>query len=517
MARDRRKNPKSIPELPPESPIYFGPVSNGEYFPPIDPRHAQADRLVHRIAAANAHKLGQSRRAFLKSACGMAAALMSINLVSGCGPGDGGYKVDEGMLCDPSAAGAALSGNEFIFDVQTHHFNAAEGAAWMSNAAYYTFLSLLAGLKESGYEERGEPLPPYSKDADKNLRLLSRDTYIYEMFLASDTTLAVLTGIPATDEANPLTNREIAESRDLINCVAGMSQRVVNHAMVLPNLTADPEAQFDAMRRLLSEVKTVAGWKSYPAWGPNGTGYFFDSDLGERFLDFVSQSGKPLVCVHKGLPIPTFDEVHNDPRDIGPAAKNFPGVNILVYHAGYSPEVTEGPYDSTLPMEQQAGVNRLLKSLQDAGIGPNKNVYAELGSTWSMVMKDAVQAQHLIGKLLKYVGEDRVVWGTDSIWYGTPQPQIEAFRALEISTELQETYGYPALTKEIKAKVFGLNAAKVYGIDPKATRNAIKENYQMKILKASLDEIDAQRPIVYGPTSRRDVLRMLMAHRGLPG
>lgn len=516
MAKDHGKNPKSVPELPPESPIYLGPVSNGEYFPPLDPRHARAENLIHRIAADYAPKLGQSRREFLKSACGMAAALMSINLVSGCA-GDGGYQVDEKMLCDPSAAGAALSGNEFIFDVQTHHFNAAEGAAWMQNKAYYTFLSLLAGLKESGYEERGEALPPFSAGSDEHLRMLSRDTYIYEMFLASDTTLAVLTGIPATNEANPLTNHEIAESRDIINCVAGMSQRVLNHAMVLPNLTADPEAQFDAMRRTLEDVKTVAGWKSYTAWGPNGRGYFFDSDVGERFLDFVRQSGKPLVCVHKGLPIPTFDDEHNDPRDIGPAAKNFPDVNILVYHAGYSPEVTEGPYDPALPMAEQVGINRLLKSLQESGIGPNKNVYAELGSTWSMVMKDAVQAQHVIGKLLKYVGEDRVVWGTDSIWYGSPQPQIEAFRALEISTELQETYGYPALTKQRKAKIFGLNAAKVYGINPAETRNAIKENFQMKLLKASVDEMGAPRPMVYGPRSRRDVLKLLLAHRGLPG
>ena len=44
----------------------------------------------------------------------------------------------------------------------------------------------------------------------------------------------------------------------------------------------------------------------------------------------------------------------------------------------------------------------------------------------------------MLGKLLTRVGEDRVLWGTDAIWYGSPQPQIMAFRAFEISPEFQE-------------------------------------------------------------------------------
>ena len=83
-------------------------------------------------------------------------------------------------------------------------------------------------------------------------------------------------------------------------------------------------------------------------------------------------------------------------------------------------------------------------------------MYAELGGTWWFLMRDPTAAAHVLGKLLKYVGEDRVVWGTDSIWFGTPQDQIQAMRTFQISEELQETHGYPALTDEIKAKIFGL-------------------------------------------------------------
>ena len=93
-------------------------------------------------------------------------------------------------------------------------------------------------------------------------------------------------------------------------------------------------------------------------------------------------------------------------------------------------------------------------------------MYAELGGTWWFVMRDPTVAAHVLGKLLKYVGEDRVVWGTDSIWFGTPQDQIQAMRTFQISEQLQEQYGYPALTDELKAKIFGLNSARLYGIEP---------------------------------------------------
>jgi hypothetical protein len=62
------------------------------------------------------------------------------------------------------------------------------------------------------------------------------------------------------------------------------------------------------------------------------------------------------------------------------------------------------------------------------------------------------------------------VWGTDCLFYGSPQPQIQAFRAFRISEEFQERYGYPALTKELKAKVLGLNAARLYDIPPEPPR-----------------------------------------------
>lgn len=87
-----------------------------------------------------------------------------------------------------------------------------------------------------------------------------------------------------------------------------------------------------------------------------------------------------------------------------------------------------------------------------------------------MMMRRPCEAAHIIGKLLVALGPDRVVWGTDCIWYGSPQPLIDAFRAFEIPERMQEQYGYPALTPEIKDKILCRNAAEVYGIDVDRSR-----------------------------------------------
>jgi hypothetical protein len=112
------------------------------------------------------------------------------------------------------------------------------------------------------------------------------------------------------------------------------------------------------------------------------------------------------------------------------------------------------------------GVNSLITSLLAAGIGPNENVYAGLGGVFAQLMDRPIEAAHVLGKLLLYVGEDNILWGTESVWYGGPTPQIEAFRDFEIPEDMQDDYGYPALTQARKAKILGLNAARLFCVQP---------------------------------------------------
>ncbi len=81
---------------------------------------------------------------------------------------------------------------------------------------------------------------------------------------------------------------------------------------------------------------------------------------------------------------------------------------------------------------------------------------------------------HLLGQMLQVAGPDRILWGTDSIWNGSPQKQIVLLRKLKMTDELREKYKYPELTDEIRDQIFGQSAAKLFGIDVKAKRQAIK-------------------------------------------
>src|SRR5918992_727896 len=149
------------------------------------------------------------------------------------------------------------------------------------------------------------------------------------------------------------------------------------------------------------------------------------------------------------------------------------------------------------------------------GIPPNSNVYAELGTTWRRLMQDPNQAAHVLGKLFKYVGENNVLWGTDSIWYGSPQDQIQAFRAFQISAPYREQYGYPELTSELRAKVFGLNAAKPYQLAPDEIRKRGAKDRLGRIKAAYLDDPEPSFT-TYGPRTRREFMRLYHLKHGQP-
>jgi hypothetical protein len=127
-------------------------------------------------------------------------------------------------------------------------------------------------------------------------------------------------------------------------------------------------------------------------------------------------------------------------------------------------------------------------------------------------MRDPEQAAHAMGKLFHYCGEDNVLWGTDSIWYGSPQDQIQAFRTFQISAELREKHGYPQITPALRAKVFGLNAARVYGVSAAEVKKFAARD---KVAKEKLPYQERPEPHfkTWGPKTRREFLRFT----GTPG
>jgi predicted TIM-barrel fold metal-dependent hydrolase len=342
------------------------------------------------------------------------------------------------------------------------------------------------------------------------LECLDRASYLHDMFLASDTTIALLTDVP---NSGPLTAAvpfdDAVGTKALADrlTTAGKS-RVLLHNVIAPNF-GDLNMRLDDMTARV-ETRDVAAFKVYTAWGPNNVGFALDDPaIGIPVVEHARDLGVKVFCAHKGLPLLQFDRSQNGPRDMCALAKRYPDMQFVVYHSAFQRDTTEGPYDAG---NAATGVNSLVKAMDDYGIAPNSNVWAETGTAWRELMTKPTQAAHLWGKLLTRVGEDRVMWGTDGIWFGSPQTQIMAFRAFQIAPEFQARYRYPQLTDTIKRKVFGLNAARLFSVDPEATRCALNRD-GLDAARAEARNAVFERGITpwapRGPVTRRDFLTWL--------
>jgi hypothetical protein len=156
------------------------------------------------------------------------------------------------------------------------------------------------------------------------------------------------------------------------------------------------------------------------------------------------------------------------------------------------------------------GVNALIRSVLDSGLAPGSNVYGECGTAYNNIKNDPVVSAHFFGKLMKYLGEENVVWGTDSIINGSPQQQIETFRALEIPESMRAEYGYPALGPSTpegrlnQERILGLNAAKVYGVDVERQR-CLVDSCPLTSIKRELDnEVGPRRHAFETPNGPRN-------------
>jgi len=472
-------------------PIKLDTTSNGEFAPVPLPRDALAARAqAHAAIDDAARRVGQDRRRYLVSLLGAAATLGAFGRAfAAAGKGGGLYALPREAPFELAAAEAALSGDEFIFDVQLHHVNPQ--GAWRKRPGGDGFL---AGMPNSRCGE-ADPVECFSSGA-----------LLKDVFLDSDTAMGVLSHVPGGMDSNPLDFEAAGATRSAAEALDG-TERLLLHGRCMPTLAGE----LDGMEAQAARFKPAA-FKTYTQFGPpdGPAGFFLDDDRhGRPFIDKARALGVRNIAVHKGLPFGPRGYEFSTARDIGAAARRHPDMTFLIYHAGFDPRVKEGAYDPNA----RAGVDVLVRSMLDAG-RPD-NVYAELGSTWRYVMRDPDQAAHVLGKLLKTFGEDRVLWGTDSLWYGSPQDQIQAFRAFQIDAELQEKHGYPALTPALKRKVFGLNAARVYALDASALRGRLSKD---GVQKRKSEYLNDPRPsfATYGPRNRAEFLALRRLQGGMP-
>ena len=477
---------KSLPDLPFRLPIKIDTVSNGEFVPePLDARLRWVVNTARERIDRASGRSALSRREFLRSSCAAATVLLALNETA-CG--GGGYALPKEAGTEPDAA-RKLEGSEFVFDVQTHHVSPERPWWKLERPTMATFLKTTGKAKSC---------------SNHWTECFARDAYLKEIFLDSDTSMAVLSALWGTDDINAITVEEMALTRERMAKTAG-APRLRIHGVVLPK--SEPREKSAARMQRTAESLDISAWKLYPVWSSDNKGYRLDDpETGLWTLREGVRLGIPLFAVHKGFPLPGAENAFSSPIDVGPAAKAVPEATILVYHSGCDLSKKEGPYDP----KAETGVDALIRGVKESGIGKDGNVYAELGSIWRVMMKDPDQAAHVLGKLLVHLGEDRILWGTDSIWYGSPQDQIQAFRAFQIGKEYQERYGYPELTPAIKAKILGLNAARVYRVDVDEVRRAQKKD---AVSQARLEYQNDPRPSfdTYGPRTRRELASLLRA------
>jgi uncharacterized protein len=478
-------NPKSVPSCPKPQvhngwirksdldawldrhlPVPTQVISNEEYVPIS--QTAQQRRLEQEILA-NAERqagyLGMDRRQFLRTSCGMALAFAAMNSVFGHF-----FRVEAAELSE-SPAVAENKARFFIFDVQTHHVAMPNQAP----RADQQFLEAVVGMRDMARK-----MNPALKGREARIEDAYLENYIKEVFLDSDTDVVALSALPGTsEETDVLTPEVIYKSRTWINELTS-SSRVISHGYFSPDLG---QQNLEYMHAQTEKLK-IDAWKGYSgvARAKGKQGWRLDDEK-EAYpaLEYSRKKGIKNICVHKGLPFPG-DLKWWSPMDVTAAAKDFPDLNFLIYHSGF-----KGLEDALPAAEDGFRKTSYIPWVSDIcswkKTNPQvSNIYMEMGSTFAMMVSSSpLPAAYVVGMIIDAFGPDHVLWGTDSIWWGSPQWQIEAFRRLEMPDQLMKRFGWKPLTDDVKRRIFGLNAASVYRVDPEAKRNPMPGDYIEKL------------------------------------
>jgi predicted TIM-barrel fold metal-dependent hydrolase len=443
------------------SPVPTQIVSNGEYNPmPQTDKQRQVEGLIQEYSEKFAKHQGVDRRKFLKSASGFAAAFLAMNKVFGPV-----FDVSEAEAADKDMADerAKRLSKQFIFDDQTHFVRDdfdKEG---------------ILGLGKYAVEH-------WNPDMAKTPMTLARykfENYLKEIYMDSDTKVALLSSAPFDDPSwYLLFNDQLRDARKVVNSVAG-TRRMLSHAVFTPG----QDGWMDEVDKSIAEYKPDS-WKGYTIGDPlsptsKGTAWRLDDEkLVYPFYEKAVKAGIKTICIHKGLLPRDYEQSwpgvwqHAAVDDLPKAAKDWPQLNFIMYHGALRVFLEDPAYE--LDLFEKTGVIRwvtdLAKIPQQHGVN---NVYGELGTTFATsAVSNPRFAAAVVGALVNGLGANRVVWGSDSVWYGSPQWQIEAMRRLEIPADMMKKQGWKTALggadSRVKNMIFGGNSATLYGMSATA-------------------------------------------------
>jgi predicted TIM-barrel fold metal-dependent hydrolase len=506
------------------SPVPTQMVSNGEYMPyPQTEKQKQVEHRITELADTAAKDLGITRRRFLATSGGMAAAFLAMNDVFG--PIFNVRPVD---MYEPTAfAQTGAPADLFVVDTQLHTVRSSRNLDNLSLRSIAEGLASPfnpAGLPdEVGVNTPWNPALAGLPNVSEKFYLVQfiKDVYLDSQVavgLMSNNTSAAIPDVAGNRPPRDISESEVGEFltapqtaavRDWINMLAG-STRMLAHGQLFPGIpgsyppdTAVP-TNLDYIQWQIDTLKPDS-WKGYTS--ANSAKYDLDPEsLMRRWRLDDQQVAYPMyemivrnsnmltthpgffnICIHKGLSTDAPDDpTLGFPVDIPQAARDWPMLNFIIYHSCIRPGfwMLDALNDVKSGRLRQ-GVPDVLWTTQFAvDCAQFPNVYAELGTTFaSCAITFPTVCAHIIGQLLKFMGEDRIIFGSDSVWYGSPQWQIEAFWRFQIPDDLRKQYGYPQLTEAAKRKILGLNSARLYKLPtgPQGVYTPVPADYATRI------------------------------------
>jgi predicted TIM-barrel fold metal-dependent hydrolase len=483
-----------------DSPMPTQVVSNEEFIPrPQNPQQKKVEHLIGEMAAEKSKRLGMDRRTFMASSMGLATCFLAQNKVYGKV-----WDVDEVETFEAAAIEEKFpKGEYFVMDVQAHFTN---GVALRFREMEF--------VKNMGFSLKDD------------VESYSFKNFVKEMYLDSETEMLVISGVPTletqrgadgkvlegkarTPRGGILPSWLMAEKKKELNELSG-SVRALCQGNLAPNHywnketnSVDKAATIEQMERELNIYK-IDSWKWYCHTDPgrSGGGFQLDDDNAQWFIEESRKRGMKLISVHKGYSYQSRTLGHlANPKDVEKAALRNPDFNFVIYHSAIQHGPNEPNWMESNKYDPTTGDFEWHKILMDIKKRNPKmnNVYCEIGSFFNvLIVADPVLAMHGIGKNVKNYGSDHVVWGTDCLWWGSPQWAIDAFKRFQISDEMCEKFGYKKLTKEDKANILGRNAAKLYKVNLKDKRKPFPPDALDRLKTAYLENGGQRSNAAYG-------------------
>jgi predicted TIM-barrel fold metal-dependent hydrolase len=442
-----------------ESPVPTQIITNCEFNPlPQTEKQRRVEARLKELAEANGRRLGLDRRSFLRTTCGMAAAFLAMNEVFGKV-----FDVNEAEAAEPAvgASRANAMSRQFVFDDQLHFVRDDYNWEGITDLAKYAAAHWVPQLRQ---EPVGMGLDRYKFE-----------NFLKEVYLDSDTRVGLLSGAPFdVPDRWFLTNDQIKQAADTVNAIAG-TRRLLYHSLITPK----QPGWLEEVDRCIEAVRPTS-WKGYTIGdplSPTTTKYPWRLDDEKEVYPFYERAvkaGITTVCIHKGLLPADYERSmpgvwrYATVDDLPKAAKDWPQIKFVMYHSALR-MFLEDPQNELDHFERTGYIHWV----SDLAAIPEKygvnNVYCDLGTCFAVsATANPRFCAAMMGTLIKGLGHEHVFWGTDSVWYGSPQWQIEAFRRLEIPEDMQRKYGFAPLGPAdgpVKSDILGYNGVRHYRLD----------------------------------------------------